>query len=820
MIRNYTIIIITFFLICCLKSGYTQPVSSERAKKVAEKVFFIKARQLHLATDKLHSNEVIIKQISSHILYYVINFEEGGFILISADERFFPVLAYSFQGRFSLNDIPENCQDWLNLYESQIYDALQNEGPFFSDMKAVWSKYDQDGIESDSINMMLPLVTCTWAQDGFYNQMCPAEQDGYNGHVPVGCVAVAMAQLMYYYRFPDSGNGTMLYTPGYQGGIYGQQYVDFSASTYAWSTMTDICREPNDAIAQICYHAGVALQTSYMPQSSGASIEDVPEALVNHFYYQSDHFLPRIEVQNSQEWVTMLINNLAKRQPVLYKSHCGFVGHVYICDGYQDSTHFHFNWGWGGAYNGYYYIDDLTPGGINLNSDQGAIFNIFPDTNQIQYPGYGSDTSILINDIGSFEDGSGPFNYLAGEKQSWLISPEKPEITNILLEFSMIDTEVDVDMIKVYDGDSEEAPLIASLSGNNFPISLNSSGPALFVTFKTNDQNQSDGFHASYYGYHLPFCSGTQLLTDPTGILGDGSRYHNYLNGTDCEWIISPYLSPLDSVAKVSLYFSRFNLADGDTVFIYDGPDKASLLLGKFSKENNPGSIDASGNVVLVNFITDQEKTAKGWDLGWNYILPEYCNDTMYYYTSEAVLSDGSGKKNYVENTDCFYVIDVPETQIIKIEFLEFNLETDYDYLKFYNLENPDIPLFKFTGHELPDVLSFPFNKLLVHFHSDYRDNFSGWKFSYNTSSSAITEFNEDIVLSPNPVYSKLKIEIDNFASFAPICSFYTMEGVMVFSGKISSSPQIIDLKFLQAGMYLIVVEYGSKKFHHKILKF
>ena len=820
MIRKNAIIFFSFIIICCFNNGYTQQVPRDKALKVAEKFYLSKTGQQHFTPGKLHIKDVIIKQTSSYVLYYIINFENGGFVLISADERFFPVLAYSFQGKFNLNDVPENCQTWLNLYESQIFQALNNGGPFFSGMPAIWGKYDEIGIIAESANGILPLTTCLWAQDGYYNQMCPADQDGYNGHVPVGCVALAMAELMYYYRFPATGNGTMLYTPGYQGGLYGPQYVDFSASTYYWNEMTDKCREPNDAVAQICYHAGVAIQTAYKPQSSGADINDVQAALVNHFFYLADNYLPRSEVQNTGEWVAMLINNLDKRQPVLYRSALGWGGHVYICDAYQDSTHFHFNWGWGGAYNGYYYIDNLTPGGIYLNSGQGAIFNIFPDTNQIQYPGYVPDSSFLINDIGSFEDGSGPFNYLAGEKQSWLISPENPEITNILLEFPMIDTEVDADMIKVYDGDSEEALLIASLSGDNFPVSLNSSGPALFVTFETNDQNQSAGFQASYYGYHLPFCSGSQLLTDPTGVLGDGSRFHNYMNDSDCEWVISPFISPLDSIEKVSLNFNRFDLASGDTVYIYDGVNNTTPLLGKFSRNDTPGSMVASGNVVLVNFITDQENTAMGWEIGWDYILPGYCNDTMYYYTTGAVLSDGSGEKNYVENTDCYYVIDLPETQIIKIDFLEFDLETDYDYVKFYDPENPDIPLLKLTGHELPDILSFPFNKLLVHFHSDFQDNFSGWKFSCTTSGNMITEFDKEILLSPNPVYNNLKIEIDDLGSSATICSFYTMDGVMVFSKKISSSPQIIDLKFLQSGMYLFVVEYESKRFYKKILKF
>ncbi len=819
MVRKNFIPFLSFLLICSLNSVYTQTVRQEQAIKVAEEFYLLKADQHHIATGKPLVNDVIIKKNSSYILYYIINFEEGGFLLISADERFFPVLAYSFQGRFNPDDVPENCRTWLDIYETQINHALSNGGPFYPGMPAVWDKLDHHAIFTESSGI-LPLTVGQWAQDGYYNQMCPADQAGYNGHVPVGCVALAMAQLMYYYRFPASGNGTMQYTPGYQGGIYGIQYVDFAASTYDWNVMTDKCRETNDAIARICYHAGVAIQTAYGPQSSGGNIANVPAALENHFFYITDDYLLRSDVTGTEEWVTLLINNLDNRQPVLYRSSSGWGGHVYVCDGYQDSTHFHFNWGWGGAYNGFFYIDNLAPGGIDINSSQGAIFNIYPDTTQFQYPPVGPDFMLLTNHLGSFEDGSGPDDYSTGVKRTWLIKPEDPGITNILLEFLMVDTESGTDMVKVYDGDSEESPLVASLSGNDFPVSFNSSGPELFVTFETGYNGHGNGFHASYYGYHLPFCYGNQMFTDPAGVLGDGSRYHNYVDGSDCEWLISPFLSNLDSIEKVRLYFNRFALAAGDTVFIYDGPEKTSPLLGKFSMNDTPGSMVTNGNRVLVNFITDEQYTAQGWELGWEFVQPVFCQDTLYYYTPEAVLSDGSGDKNYIPNTDCYYVIDVQESQFIKIDFMEVDLETGYDYLKFIDPENPYAYLYKISGHELPDDIIFPYNKLLVQFHSDERDNYSGWKFSYSISSSAIDEFDENISLFPNPVYDKMKVEIGTAVSAKACCMVYGIDGVMVMTERVMASPQIIDLKWLPGGMYFIVIENGDEKSYHKILKY
>lgn len=817
---NYKELIIFLAVTICSINAHNQPVPQKRAIEVARNFYLSKCPEHLNDPENLKVADVVTKTSALRNLYYIINFKNGGYALISADERFFPVLAYDFEGIFNIDKVPANCQSWLDIYESQIIAAFRNNGPFYPGIPAIWKKFGNQPRIPGAIKEVLPLTTGIWAQDGYYNQMCPADPEGFNGHAPVGCVALAMAGLMYYYRFPETGEGTELYTPEYQSGVYGPQFVDFSTSTYQWESMTDVCLEPNDAIAQICYHAGVALQTEYTPQSSGANVNSVSSALSNHFHYLTDDYLPRSEVPVTHEWTTMLIDNLDKKQPVIYRSTTGWIGHVYLCDGYQDSTHFHFNWGWSGAHNGFYYIDNLTPGGIQLNSGQGAVFNIFPDTTQFQYPDFGFEFSVLTGRLGSFEDGSGTFSYLPETHHAWLIKPSGQETTKILLDFSMIDTENDKDIIKIYDGESEEYPLLASLSGNDFPVSFNCGGASLYVTFESDSINQGNGFHANYYGYQLPFCEGSQLLTEPKGLLKDGSRYHKYENDQDCEWVIAPFLSPEDSIAQISLYFYRFDLASGDTVFIYDGANHSASLLGKFANGYVPGRLVSGGNEILVNFKTDHENVAQGWELGWDYILPEYCNETVYYHSPEAMISDGSGNKNYVENTDCHFVIDVPDAENMNIRFLDFDLEVDYDYLKFYNPENPNIVLKKVSGHELPDAISFPFNKLDIHFHSDNRDNFSGWSLLYTTSGSSVPEMNGMINISPNPVADILKIKINKPVSGTCEYRIFRSDGVLVSATKITSAEQIIDLSRLPAGIYLLIIENGAEIYQRKLLKY
>ena len=193
-----------------------------------------------------------LKSSGEKNLYYIINFDEGGFVILSADKRFYPVLAYAYDGNFELDNIPENCNTWLAAWESEILYTLENENVLLTDQSKAWENLTTEGQAVKGAKGVAPLTTCRWSQTEPHNQMCPADPDGYDGHTPVGCVALAMSQLMYYYRFPASGAGTVLYTPPYKLGIYGPQYVNFAEALYNWPATTDLCRETNDAIAQLC----------------------------------------------------------------------------------------------------------------------------------------------------------------------------------------------------------------------------------------------------------------------------------------------------------------------------------------------------------------------------------------------------------------------------------------------------------------------------------------------------------------------------------------------------------------------------------------
>lgn len=798
--------------------GFTQPVSKSGVIQMADNFLYSRMKLAGYNQEPGEPETIHHWTQNNNLVGYIINYQEGGWILTTADFRFYPVLAYAFSGQFNLADIPPGCQSWIDHYANQITNASAENGEYEKEMAKTWNDYLDHRFDGSESSMVEPLTRSVWDQLGYHNHMCPADPEGINGFVPVGCVPLAMAQLMYYYRFPESGIGSVIYTPSYQSGIYGPQYANFGSTVYNWNNMADQCREENNAVAELCYHAGVSLEVSYMPESTGSNINKIPDAITNHFKYTCDEYLMRSDVSGTTAWVSLLIDNLNSRQPIIYRSTAGFSGHVYLCDGYQDSTHFHFNWGWGGTYNGYYYIDDLTPGGIQISYVQGAVLNIYPDTSQYAYPAT-QDFTVLTNNVGSLEDGSGPENYADDFTASWLIQPQDTSITNIMLVFSRLDTELENDLIKIYSGPDTTAPLVKTYSGQDIPTPYYASGPELLITFQSNGDVNGNGFHLNYYGYHLPFCGETVVLTDSVGKLEDGSSYHNYQNNADCSWLIAPEIYPFDSISQISLLPYHVEVAHGDTLFIYEGENNQCPLIGKFWQENPPTELISNDNKVFVEFKTDDSQKAQGWGFFWEYLPPEYCSDTLIFGEYSGQVSDGSGEKRYVSNSNCFYLIDVPEAESISLEFLEFETEENYDYLKIYDADQPNIPLIKLSGSEIPTDLTWPLNKLLLEFYSDDRQNYQGFKLNYSASIPGFAELEDDLSIYPNPVLNHLIMHSNSLAVSGAAVQICRMDAQVVYSGILQAPHHMIDVHTLPPGIYIVNIQHDDWSITKKIVK-
>ena len=183
-------------------------------------------------------------------------------------------------------------------------------GAVFTVFVPLWSDWNLSGSQCD--------VT---ASGTTYNFLCPSNKFKSTGfHSEVGCVAVAMGQVMYYWKKPLS---------------------------YNWSIMKDSC--PTSETARLLYDVGLSVHMMYnYPNSNGAegavysdSLFLIPKAFKNTFGFSSAKF---------GAWnFDTLITELNHNRPVIINADNGFNGHSWVVNGYGlDSLgnyHLYSNWG-------------------------------------------------------------------------------------------------------------------------------------------------------------------------------------------------------------------------------------------------------------------------------------------------------------------------------------------------------------------------------------------------------------------------------------------------------------------------------------------
>ena len=272
--------------------------------------------------------------------FYVFNAEgQNGFVIVSGDDRTIPILGYADQGSLDLEKLPKNAKVWLEGYAKQIQ-ALGGTSITTSPRRVIGTP-------------VKPLLTCHWDQGRPYNNLCPL---GWSENCPTGCVATAMAQVMYYHKWPQGD----VASPGW----------DLPTTTFKWDLMKDEydvsdTGESADAVAELMYYCGAAVEMYYGVYESAANVYATD--MIKHFGYSTAAKTVLRRSYSTEEWEGLIYNELKNARPVLYsgqsgKSDFGYSGgHEFVVDGYDDKGLFHVNWGWSGQSDGYFALSILNP---------------------------------------------------------------------------------------------------------------------------------------------------------------------------------------------------------------------------------------------------------------------------------------------------------------------------------------------------------------------------------------------------------------------------------------------------------------------------
>lgn len=386
MKRNVLVILALLLGITTLQA---KPVDVAKAQRLG--LNFVQHKDL-LAKNAVNDLDLVytFRAANGMATAYVFNFS-GGFVAVSADDCYRPVLAYSNEGNFDFDTAPDGLKYMLGELSSDIERCVAEDVPMTSDIVCQWKNLETFGIlhPDRSTPVVDVLVQTRWDQGSPYNMYAP------NG-CPTGCVATAMAQLMKYWEWPVQGTGEHSYQWNGQ-----TLSANFGETTYDWANMLNvygtgaIAPENKEAVAVLMSHCGISVDMMYEPDGSGAFSVDVPGAISSYFSY-SDHATHIGRSGTYDDWIALLKSNLDQRIPIYYSGQSPDGGHAFICDGYDSDDYFHFNWGWGGSgVNTFIFLDGDH---FEYSGSQAIVYDFVPDYVYNGMPATVEDLSVNVDD--------------------------------------------------------------------------------------------------------------------------------------------------------------------------------------------------------------------------------------------------------------------------------------------------------------------------------------------------------------------------------------------------------------------------------------
>lgn len=293
--------------------------------------------------------------------FYVFDNADGpGFVIVAGDDAAKPILGYSFDSEFVVENMPSNIKGWMDGIVQSV--AMARENP---------SAYSTSAASTGEV--VLKLETAKWNQDAPYNNLCP--MDGNNRSV-TGCVATSVAICLRYHKWPDAGTGTI---PSY---VTDTKNIIVPSITlgyeYDWDNMlmeyprSSYSQEQAHAVARLMADCGAMLEMDYTAEASGTWSEQIPVALHKYMKYDASAGAYTRGVYSDDEWHSMLQKELKENGPVMYSGSAPDAGHAFVLDGYTTEDYYSLNWGWGGYCDGYFTLDMLNPADQGIGGATGA----------------------------------------------------------------------------------------------------------------------------------------------------------------------------------------------------------------------------------------------------------------------------------------------------------------------------------------------------------------------------------------------------------------------------------------------------------------
>lgn len=283
-------------------------------------------------------------QANGNNLFYVFNqSDDKGFVIVAADDAVSPILAYSRENSFKADNMPCNVKVILDGYRSAIAEAIANG----NDASSEWS--DVGTRAEDTANEEYLLKT-KWDQGWPFNAQTPKLA---GEHCATGCVATAMAQIMYYWKYPQIDSEPHSYH-----WLGGDKTLSADMSkNFDWENMRNTYASNESfteaevqAVSHLMLQCGIYADMNYFNASSATKCN--AEAALSYYLGYSKKSISNLSLDQTGQtkWMRIVKGEIDSKRPVLYTNY----GHAFVCDGYDSSDRLHLNLGWGGSSDGFY----------------------------------------------------------------------------------------------------------------------------------------------------------------------------------------------------------------------------------------------------------------------------------------------------------------------------------------------------------------------------------------------------------------------------------------------------------------------------------
>jgi len=215
-------------LIFCTSFGYAVTVQIDEAKIIA----------LNWINSQVENNfnvddvGMVYSKIENQLpVYFIVTFKTSGWVIISGSDITEPVLGYSVNTQFDMQKIPPQVEEWMGGISKEIKNAIDFKLLPSSEIRQKWKSFGTKLVAKQNLKSIQnfkagPLLSSTWNQGKYYNEMAPVDQNSSagNGHVWLGCITTAMVQVMKYWGYPQTGMSNHSYSTA----KYGIQSADFA----------------------------------------------------------------------------------------------------------------------------------------------------------------------------------------------------------------------------------------------------------------------------------------------------------------------------------------------------------------------------------------------------------------------------------------------------------------------------------------------------------------------------------------------------------------------------------------------------------------